>query len=154
CCLSLITLRHTPRSTLFPYTTLFRSFNPSLFNGEEIEDFLALQRDFEADGGLTPLDSSEAAQLRLRAIQAIAAVFDELGLAKVKPEWVSSVAAASGSLETETFSPGEVTKISNSIRKRKLTALDVVRALAKRGFQPEAENLMLMLRQRISGDYL
>ena len=130
------------------------SFNPSLFNGEEIEDFLALQRDFEADGGLTPLDSSEAAQLRLRAIQAIAAVFDELGLAKVKPEWVSSVAAASGSLETETFSPGEVTKISNSIRKRKLTALDVVRALAKRGFQPEAENLMLMLRQRISGDYL
>ena len=32
------------------------SFNPSLFNGEDIEDFLALQRDFEADGGLTPIE--------------------------------------------------------------------------------------------------
>ena len=31
------------------------SFNPSLLNGEELEDYLVLQRDFEADGGLTPL---------------------------------------------------------------------------------------------------
>ena len=30
------------------------SFNPSLLNGEEMEDYLVLQRDFEADGGLTP----------------------------------------------------------------------------------------------------
>jgi len=30
------------------------SFNPSSFNGEEMEDYLVLQRDFEADGGLTP----------------------------------------------------------------------------------------------------
>ncbi len=130
------------------------SFNPSLFNGEEIEDYLVLQRDFEVDGGLTPLDDAETANLRLRAIQAIAAVFEELGLAEVRPEWISSVAAASGSLETETFSPGEVTRISDRIRKRRLTAVDVVRALARRGFRQEAENLMLMLRQRISGDYL
>ncbi|WP_173933848.1 propanediol/glycerol family dehydratase large subunit [Chelativorans sp. Marseille-P2723] len=130
------------------------SFNPSLFNGEEIEDYLALQRDFEVDGGLTPLDEEETGRLRMRAIEAVAAVFDELGLAEVKPEWMSSVAAASGSLETETFSPGEVTRISNKIRDRRLTALDVVRALARRGFEQEAENLMLMLRQRISGDYL
>ena len=31
---------------------------------------------------------------------------------------------------------------------------DVVRALGKRGYTEEAENLLLMLRQRISGDYL
>ena len=30
------------------------SFNASLLNGEELEDYLVLQRDFEADGGLTP----------------------------------------------------------------------------------------------------
>jgi propanediol dehydratase large subunit len=65
-----------------------------------------------------------------------------------------SVAAASGSLETETFPTSEVTRISESIRDRGLTAVDVVRALEKRGFAGEAENLLLMLRQRISGDYL
>ena len=75
-------------------------------------------------------------------------------LAKVPEAWMLSVAAASGSLETETFATGEVTRISEAIRDRGLTAVDVVRALEKRGFDHEAENLLLMLRQRISGDYL
>ena len=56
------------------------SFNPSLINGEEMEDFLVLQRDFEADGGLTPLPEERALDLRSRAVEAIAAVFEELGL--------------------------------------------------------------------------
>ena len=38
------------------------SFNPSSFNGEEMEDFLVLQRDFEADGGLTSIDEAERAR--------------------------------------------------------------------------------------------
>ncbi len=130
------------------------SFNPSLFNGEDIEDFLALQRDLEADGGLTPIEEVDIRALRMRAIRALAAVFEELDLATVPEAWILSVAAASGSLETETFATGEVTRISDAIRDRGLTAVDVVRALEKRGFGPEAENLLLMLRQRISGDYL
>ncbi|TIL34160.1 propanediol/glycerol family dehydratase large subunit [Mesorhizobium sp.] len=130
------------------------SFNPSLFNGEDVEDFLALQRDLEADGGLTPIEESNIRELRMQAIKALAAVFQELGLAEVPEAWMLSVAAASGSLDTETFSTGEVTRISEAIRDRGLTAVDVVRALHKRGFGREAENLLLMLRQRISGDYL
>ena len=130
------------------------TFNPSLFNGEEIEDYLALQRDFEADGGLTPVEEGEVSHLRMRAIRAIAAVFAELGLAEVSEQRMVSVAAASGSQETDSFTPGEVTRISDAIRERGLTAVDVVRALARRGFDAEARNLVLMLRQRISGDYL
>jgi propanediol dehydratase large subunit len=130
------------------------TFNPSLFNGEEIEDFLVLQRDFEADGGLTPIEESDMRDLRLHAIRAISAVFDELRLAEVPESWVQSVAASSGSRDTESFSPGEVTRISEAIRERSLTAVDMIRALERRGFSKEAENLVLMLRQRISGDYL
>ena len=130
------------------------TFNPSLFNGEDIEDFLVLQRDFEADGGLTPIEEPAMRRLRMRAIRAIAAVFEELDLAKVPEHWMLSVAAASGSQETDSFSPGEVTRISKAIRDRGLTAVDVVRSLARRGFVEEAENLLLMLRQRISGDFL
>ena len=51
-------------------------------NGEEMEDFLVLQRDFEADGGLTPVGETEILELRSRAVQAIAAVFEELDLAQ------------------------------------------------------------------------
>ena len=130
------------------------TFNPSLFNGEEIEDFLQLQRDFEADGGLAPVEEKRLEALRMHAIGAISAVFEELGLARVPDNWMLSVAAASGSTETDTFSTAEVTRISEAIRDRGLTAVDVVRALERRGYTEEAENLLLMLRQRISGDYL
>ncbi|WP_217351650.1 propanediol/glycerol family dehydratase large subunit [Ruegeria sp. HKCCD8929] len=130
------------------------SFNAALFNGEEIEDWLALQRDYEVDGGLTPLDEDKVLGRRIRAVEAMAAVLEELDLAKPTTAQVQSVIFASGSDETESFSAGEVTPISRAIKDRKLTAADVVRALAKRGFREEAENLLFMLKQRVTGDYL
>ena len=130
------------------------SFNPSLFNGEEIEDYLLLQRDFQTDGGLTPVEEDQVLGLRVRAVEALAAVMEELGLGSVPRARMMSVVFASGSEETVSYTPGEVTPISAAIKARGLTAIDVVRALGKRGFTEEAENLLLMLRQRISGDYL
>ncbi len=130
------------------------SFNPSLFNGEELEDYLVLQRDFEADGGLLPVSEGDAMALRRRAVAAIAAVLDELGLADPDAAMCESVIAASGSDETASFTPGEVARISGEIRARGLSAVDVVRALARRGFAEEAGNLLFLLKLRVSGDYL
>jgi propanediol dehydratase large subunit len=134
--------------------TYDNSFNASLFNGEEIEDYLVLQRDFMADGGLTPIEEGQVLDLRSRAVDAIAAVLDELNLAKTTPEMRRSVVFASGSRQTQSFLPGDILQISAAIKKRSIDALDVVRALARRGFLEEAENLLMMLRQRVSGDYL
>ncbi len=130
------------------------SFNPSLLNGEEMEDFLVLQRDFEADGGLTPLAEGRALDLRQRAVEALAAVLEELGLGAPTPAMLASVIVASGSAETESYLPGEAARISDAIRERGLDVLDVIRALAGRGFRPEAENLLNMVKLRLSGDYL
>lgn len=130
------------------------SFNPSLFNAEEMEDYLALQRDFQADGGLAPLAEAEALMLRRQAVTALADVLDELDLASAEPDMIESVVHASGSGETRTFPPRRTLQISRDISSRGLTALDVVRALALRGHRDMAENLMSMLRQRVSGDYL
>ncbi|MBJ2149321.1 propanediol/glycerol family dehydratase large subunit [Paracoccus sp. IB05] len=130
------------------------SFNPSLFNGEEMEDFLTLQRDFEADGGLTPIPEAEALSLRIRAVGAISAVLEELGLASPTEAMKTSVIAASGSRETQTFSTGETARISEEIQARGINVIDVIQALAKRGFHPEAENLLKIVKLRVSGDYL
>lgn len=130
------------------------SFNPSLFNAEELEDYLVLQRDFQADGGLVPLSEEEALRLRRQAVDALGDVLDELGLAEATAAMKDSVVRASGSGETDTFSPVETLAISGAVSGRGLTALDVVRALAARGHGDMAENLLGMLRQRISGDYL
>src|SRR5436190_3917458 len=83
------------------------SFNPSLLNGEELELYLVLQRDFEADGGLTRILEDRALDLRRRAVDAIGAVFDELGLPAPTAAMKESVVFASGSAETESYTPGQ-----------------------------------------------
>lgn len=130
------------------------SFNPSLLNGEELEDFLVLQRDFEADGGLTPLGEDRAMDLRTRALDAVSAVLEALELARPTAAMRASVAAASGSNDTESFTAGDAGRISEAIRARGITVLDVIRALAGAGFRAEAENLLALVRLRLSGDYL
>lgn len=130
------------------------SFNPSLINGEELEDYLVLQRDFEADGGLTPLAESQAIDVRSRAVEALAAVYDELGLAHSTADMKASVVAASGSDDTRSFSPRDVALISEEIKARGINVIDVMKALARRGFRAEAENLLNVVKLRVSGDYL
>jgi propanediol dehydratase large subunit len=130
------------------------SFNPSLLNGEELEDFLVLQRDFEADGGLTPLPESKALDLRSRAVEALSAVYEELELATPTQDMKWSVVVASGSDETRSFVPRDVALISGEIKARGVTVIDVIKSLAKRGFREEAENLLDVVKLRLSGDYL
>lgn len=130
------------------------SFNPSLLNGEELEDYLVLQRDFETDGGLTPVDETRVLALRRRAVEAIGAVFEDLGLAQPTAAMKESVVAASGSDETESYVPRDVAIISQAIKDRGITVVDVIKALAKRGYEEEAGHLLNLVRLRISGDYL
>ncbi len=130
------------------------SFNASLFNGEEMEDFLVLQRDFEADGGLTPVGEAEVLDLRTRAVNALSAVFEELDLGSPTEAMKASVIAASGSDETDSYMPGEVGEISDRIKTRGITVVDVIKALDKRGFRQEAGHLLSLVKLRVSGDYL
>ena len=130
------------------------SFNASLLNGEEMEDYLVLQRDFEADGGLTPVEETRVLELRKRAVEALTAVLEELDLAKPTPAMLASVVAASGSDETKSFGPREATLISEAIKAQAITVVDVIKALARRGFTEEAGNLLSMVKLRVSGDYL
>ena len=94
---------------------------------------------------MTPLPEVTALALRTRAVDALSAVLEELDLARPTAEMKASVIVASGSRETDTFSAGESARISHAIETRKLCVVDVIRALAKRGFVPEAENLLKLL---------
>ncbi len=130
------------------------SFNPSLLNGEELEDYLVLQRDFEADGGLTPISEGTAIDVRQRGVDALAAVYKHLGLAEATAAMKASVVAASGSDDTNSFVPRDVAVISEAIKARGITVIDVIKALAATGFREEAGNLLNVVKLRVSGDYL
>ena len=130
------------------------SFNASLFNAEELEDFLALQREFQVEGGLQHVPEDQLLAARARAIEAISAVLETLTPNRVSEAQKKSVLYAHGSDETMSFMPGEVASMNADLLERDTTFVDVVKALAARGFTTEASRLLAMARQRVTGDYL
>ena len=50
--------------------------------------------------------------------------------------------------------PRDVAFISEAIKARGITVIDVIQALAKRGFARRRENLLNVVKLRVSGDYL
>ena len=132
------------------------SFNPSLINGEEMEDYLVLQRDFEADGGLTPLpEETRHRSCASRAVEAIAAVFEELGLSHADRGHEASVVYASGSDETRSLTPRDdhVHQRGHQGARHHRDRCDQG-AGASAAFREEAENLLNVVKLRLSGDYL
>jgi propanediol dehydratase large subunit len=82
------------------------------------------------------------------------AVLDALRLGRLTEAQKRSVLVAHGSQETDSLTPAAVVAMNASLVERGITFADVVRALAERGFAQEAERLLFMARQRVTGDYL
>ncbi len=129
-------------------------FGPSNFNAEDIDDFLAMQRDWGIDGGLRTVPAERIAALRRDAAEACRAAYRQLGLADFTDEQVDRAVDAAGSKdlgETDTLA---VLSAAHAIRQGGLTVLDIVAALDETGYPAEAEKIMEMTRARLSGDYL
>ncbi len=129
-------------------------FGPSNFNAEDIDDFLAMQRDWGVDGGLRTVPAERIAALRRDAAQACRAVYRHLGLADFTDEHVERAVDAAGSKdlgETDTLA---VVGAAQAIREGGITVVDVVAALDEAGYEAEADRIMAMTRARLAGDYL
>jgi propanediol dehydratase large subunit len=57
------------------------AFALSNFNSDDMDDYLVLQRDWAADGGLRTVSAEHLARVRRRAATAVQAVYRDLGLA-------------------------------------------------------------------------
>jgi propanediol dehydratase large subunit len=129
-------------------------FGPSNFNAEDIDDFLAMQRDWGIDGGLRTVTPDRIALLRREAAQACRAVYGYLGLADFTDEHVERAIDAAGSKdlgETDTLA---VLSAAHAIRQRGLTVVDIVVALDECGFPELSERTVEFVQARLTGDYL
>ncbi len=129
-------------------------FGPSNFNAEDIDDFLAMQRDWGIDGGLRTVAPARIGELRREAAQACRAVYAHLGLADFTDSHVDLATDAAGSKdlgETDTLA---VLSAAHAIRQRGLTVVDIVAALDECGYFEAAERAVAFVRARLSGDYL
>src|SRR5262249_28932429 len=112
-------------------------FGPSNFNAEDIDDFLAMQRDWGIDGGLRTVAPPRLAGLRREAAQACADVYRYLGLADFTH--VDRAADAAGSKDLGDVDTLAILSAAQAIAQRGLTAVDVVTALDECGYQDYAE---------------
>jgi propanediol dehydratase large subunit len=129
-------------------------FGPSNFNAEDIDDFLAMQRDWGVDGGLRTVPEERIAELRREAAQLCRAVYQHLGLADFTDEHVERAVDAAGSKdlgETDTLA---VVTAAQAIRDGGITVVDVVAALDETGYESVAERILVMTAARLAGDYL
>lgn len=150
---------------LFPGTDLIFSgysavpnydnmFAGSNWDIEDVDDYLALQRDFRVDGGLRPVSEDEVIAVRNKAARAMQAVFEEFGFPPITDEEVELATYANGSKDVGTRNVPEDLKAAERLMKEGITGIDVAKALAKRGFRDIAAALVMMMKQRVSGDYL
>jgi propanediol dehydratase large subunit len=130
------------------------AFGASNFNAEDIDDYLMVQRDWGFEGALRSQDDATLLPLRRRAAEACRAVLDELDLMTFPDDELERVVSAHGSLDVAEHQTDETARAGDAIIERELTAIDVVRALAIRGFDLEAERVLEMTRQRLFGDHL
>ncbi|MBC9783854.1 propanediol/glycerol family dehydratase large subunit [Heliobacterium chlorum] len=133
------------------YDNMFAGSN---VDAEDFDDFNIIQRDLMIDGGLRPVSEEEVVAVRNKAARALQAVFRELGFPAITDEEVEAATYAHGSKDMPPRNVVEDLKAAEEMMQRGITGIDIVKALAKNGFVDIAENVLNMLKQRISGDYL
>lgn len=129
-------------------------FAGSNMEAEDFDDFNTIQRDLQIDGGLRHVDEGEILEARLRAAKALQAVFGYLDLPPITDEEITTAVYANGSRDLIHRDVLEDLKGAQQVMDRNVTGLDLVKALESTGFSDIAENLLTVLRQRVSGDLL
>lgn len=130
------------------------AFALSNFNSDDMDDFLVLQRDWGADGGLRTVSVEELTAVRHRAAKAVQAVYRDLGLADYDDARVAEVVVANGSRDLSAGHPKIVAEAAASIEARQLTVFDVIAALQRTGYTDEAEAITRLTQERLRGDQL
>ena len=129
-------------------------FAGSNFDSYDFDDYNMIQRDLKVDGGLKPVDEDTVVEHRNRAARALQTVFDELGFPPISDEEVEAATYANGSDDMPDRNQAEDLKAAQELMDREITGADIVRILFENGFEEGAQNLLGILKARVSGDYL
>ncbi|WP_122088189.1 propanediol/glycerol family dehydratase large subunit [Halalkalicoccus subterraneus] len=129
-------------------------FAGSTFDSSDFDDYNLIQRDFKVDGGTKDVEEEEVIKYRNRAVKALQAVFEELGFPPITDEEVEAATYADGSDDMPDRNQAQDIDAAQEMMEREVTGADIVTILVERGFEEIAENILGVLKSRVSGDYL
>lgn len=133
------------------YDNMFAGSNWDI---EDMDDYLAIQRDFKVDGGCKPVSEEEVVAVRNKAVRALQAVYDALGFPPITDAEVEAATYANGSKDAPDRNVTEDLRAAERLLNEGINGIDIAKILAQRGFRDIAEAIVMMMRQRVSGDYL
>jgi propanediol dehydratase large subunit len=120
---------------------------------DDYDDWYVLQRDMRVDGGILPVGEAEVIQVRSLAARALQAVFAYFELPEISDAEVEAATYAYSSYDMPRRLMADDMKAAEHFIKEH-TGLDVAKALWEKGYPDVADNLLAMLKERITGDYL
>jgi propanediol dehydratase large subunit len=138
-------------SSMPRYDNMFGGGN---YDSDDLDEWLTIQRDWQVDAGIEPLDEESALAVRERGARAIQAVFDEFGFPPISEEEVRVATTCTDSRDLPDRDRAADVVAADRVLAEGLSALDVARALDARGFGDVAAAVFGMQRQRVAADYL
>jgi len=129
-------------------------FAGSNFDTDDYDDWNTIQRDLQVDGGLRHVREDDILAVRRRAAEALQALFRHLDLPAITDAEVEAATYANSSNDYPLRDVLADLKGAQSVMERGITGIDLVKGLEATGYHDVAENLLTVLRQRVSGDLL
>jgi propanediol dehydratase large subunit len=129
-------------------------FGGGNFDADDLDDYNVLQRDMLVDGGLRPAREPEVLAVRRQAARATQAVFEELELPPITDQEIEAAVVAYNSADMPDRDVVADLQAAEEFLHKGRNGLDVIKALARRGFTDIAEKILAIQRLRVSGDYL
>jgi propanediol dehydratase large subunit len=133
------------------YDNMFGGGN---YDADDLDEWTTIQRDWQVDAGIEPLDEAKALEVRAQAATAIQAVFRELGFPKISDEEVAAAVTGYDSRDVPDRDRAADVEAADLVFTEELTGVDVARALDQSGHTAVAEAVLGMQRLRVSADYL
>jgi hypothetical protein len=138
-------------SSMPRYDNMFGGGN---YDSDDLDEWLTIQRDWQVDAGIEPLDEQSALAVRERGARAIQAVFEEFGFPPISEAEVRLATTCTDSRDLPDRDRAADVVAADTILAEGLSALDVARTLDTRGFGDVAAAVFGMQRQRVAADYL
>lgn len=129
-------------------------FAGSNWDADDFDDWNIIQRDLHVDGGLRPVSEEDVIAIRNKAARVLQGVFRELGLTEITDAEVEAATYARGSEDMPRRNQPEDIKACAEMLQRRVTGVDVVKAISRAGFDDVARSVFELLRQRVAGDHL
>jgi propanediol dehydratase large subunit len=133
------------------YDNMFGGGN---YDADDLDEWTTIQRDWQVDAGIEPLDEDEALLIRKRAATAVQAVFRHLGFPEITDEEVEDAVFGHDSRDVPDRDRAADVEAADLVFAEEITGVDVARALDQSGYPAVAEAVLGMQRQRVSADYL